>query len=321
MAEDGPDIVHVICGPTASGKSALAVALAERLGGTVINADSMQVYAGLEVLTDQPGAAQRARAPHRLYGLLDAADGCSAGRWRDMALTEIAASLAERRPPVVVGGTGLYLKALMEGIAPIPEVPPTVRAEMRARHDEIGDAAFHAAWIRRDPESFATIGATDTQRMLRAGATDTQRMLRAAEVLEATGQSLSKWQRAPVDGPPPGMGFRSVLLMPPRAEIYDAIEQRFQRMLATGAVAEAERLAARGLDPGLPAMKALGVAQLIAAAEGRMTIEAAAEKAVTATRNYAKRQETWFNGQMIADMMVSEKFSERNLVRIFSDIL
>jgi tRNA dimethylallyltransferase len=310
MAQREKQTVTVIAGPTASGKSALALALAERVGGTVINADSMQVYRGLETLTDQPDAAARARAPHRLYGVLDPAEACSAGRWRALALEAIEAALGASRPPIVVGGTGLYVKALVEGIAPVPEIPGEIRRAVRERHAALGNRAFHALLAERDPWGAAAIRVSDTQRMIRA-----------AEVLETTGRPLSAWQAAAADGPPGHLAFRTILLMPPRGAMYAAIEARVARMVEAGALNEAAALAERGLAPGLPAMKALGVADLAAAARGEVALDAALERHKTATRNYAKRQVTWFQGQMVADFMFLTKFSEREQEEIFSKIL
>jgi tRNA dimethylallyltransferase len=259
---------YVIAGPTASGKSGLAVALAERTGGVVINADSMQVYRGVERLTDQPDRATQARVPHRLYGVLDPSESCSAGRWRTLALAEIEAALAAGRAPVVVGGSGLYLQALMEGLAPTPDIPPAVRAAVRRRHAELGNQAFHAELAARDAAGAAKIPATDSQRMTRA-----------AEVLEATGRSLAQWQRVPACGPPEDLAFRVTV------------------------------------------MKALGVAELAAAARGELETGAAVTRAKTATRNYAKRQITWFKGQMVADFTFYTQYSESFKGKILSEVL
>jgi tRNA dimethylallyltransferase len=310
MPHQNDNLVYVIAGPTASGKSALALALAERLGGVVINGDSMQVYAGLEVLTDQPGAAARERVPHRLYGVLDPGERCSAGRWRDLALQEIENARAESRVPVIVGGSGLYLKALLEGIAPVPEIPADIRAAMRRRHGELGNQAFHDELRQKDPEMAGRIRASDGQRMIRA-----------AEVLEATGRSLADWQAEPADGPPSGLVFRTILLMPPRDVLYAAIDARLDAMMAAGAIDEAVVLANRGLAPDIPAMKALAVPELIAASNGDMDLAAALTRAKTATRNYAKRQITWFKSQIITNKVIELKFSERNMEKILSDIL
>jgi tRNA dimethylallyltransferase len=315
MAPVSPAPVFVICGPTASGKSGLALALAERLaktgaGGTIINADSMQVYRGLEILTAQPGAQTRARVPHKLYGVLAPDDPCSAGRWRDMALVAIGAAQAEGRVPIVTGGTGLYLKALMEGIAPVPDIPMDIRADVRARHTRLGNDGLHAALAAVDPDAAALIGPTDPQRMIRA-----------LEVLEATGEPLKAWEKKQGTGAPAGLDFRTVGLDPPRADLYAAIEARFDGMVAAGAVAEAAVLAARGLDPSLPAMKALGVADMARVAAGSIALDDAVMQAKTASRHYAKRQVTWFKGQMITNFRFNEKLSESLYPKILSDIL
>jgi tRNA dimethylallyltransferase len=305
MAEGiGP--VFVICGPTASGKSSLALALAERVGGVVINADSMQVYRGLEILTAQPGVGARIRAPHLLYGVLEPDDPCSAGRWRNMALSAIAEARAAGRVPILCGGTGLYLKALMEGLAPVPDIPADLRARLRAHHAEIGNAAFHAELVERDP-------ATSVQ------PSDPNRMLRAMEVVEATGKPLSHWQALPPDGPPTGMGFRSVLLDPPRAGLYAAIEARFDAMIEAGAGTEAQALAA--LAPDLPAARALGLRELNQAQAGTLALEDAVIQAKTRSRNYAKRQVTWFRSHIVTYFKYSAKFSESLCEKILSEIL
>ncbi len=275
--------VLVIGGPTASGKSALAVDLAGRLDGVVINADSMQVYRELPVLTAQPDAAARARAPHRLYGVLGGEERCSAGRWRAMAMEEIDAALAAGRRPIVVGGTGLYLEALTQGIADIPPVPDAVRAAATALYDRLGGAAFRAALAGRDPAAAARLPPGDRQRLIRAW-----------EVIAATGRSLSAWQDDAAAGPPPGLTFNVLLVLPPRPALYAACDARFAAMLAAGALDEVRALAARGLDPGLPVMKALGVPELLGHLTGTLGRDEAARLARQATRRYAKRQYTWF---------------------------
>jgi tRNA dimethylallyltransferase len=310
MADRERQTVTVIAGPTASGKSGLALALAERLGGAVINADSMQVYEGLERLTDQPDADAQARAPHRLYGFLDAQEPCSAGRWRVLALEEIDQALQAGRHPIMVGGTGLYLKALVEGIAPVPDIPDAIRVRVRARHAALGNEAFYAELAARDARAAAGIALGDTQRMIRA-----------AEVIEATGRSLIDWQGEPAEGPPAQLRFRTILLMPPREALYAAVEARVERMAAAGGVEEAVALAARGLDTNLPAMKALGVAELAAAARGEGSLEEALTRLKTATRNYAKRQITWFKGQMVTNLVFQTQFSETSRNDFFIKIL
>lgn len=281
--------VVLVGGPTASGKSALALALTEALDGVVINADSMQVYRDLAILTARPGPDDLARAPHRLYGVLPAAVPCSAARWRDRALAAIADALAAGRTPVVVGGTGLYLRALVEGIAAIPPVPPAVRAAAEARLAAIGGAAFRAELAERDPDTAARLADNDRQRLVRA-----------REVVEATGRPISAWRRGRTLAPPPGLVFDVVALLPPRAALYAACDGRFDAMMAAGAVDEVAALDAQGLDPSLPAMKALGVPELRRFVRGALDRAAAVERAKTATRRYAKRQTTWFRHQLPA---------------------
>jgi tRNA dimethylallyltransferase len=276
--------IVVVAGPTASGKSALALALAETLRGTVINADSMQVYRDLDVLSARPGPAETARAPHRLYGVVDAAEACSAGRWRTLALAAIGEARAAGRVPILAGGTGLYLRALLHGLAPVPPVPPDVREEAWALHRALGGARFRAALAARDPEGAARLAPGDTQRLLRA-----------FEVVTATGRPLGEWQRQRTAAS--GLAAAVILLLPPRDALYAACDARFLAMMGRGAVAEVQRLVARGLAPQLPAMKAVGVPELAAHLAGKLTREAAVAAAQQATRRYAKRQYTWFAHQ------------------------
>ncbi|ACI99371.1 tRNA (adenosine(37)-N6)-dimethylallyltransferase MiaA [Rhodospirillum centenum] len=281
--------VLLIGGPTAGGKSALALDLAGRLSGTVVNADSMQLYDGLRVLTARPSVAEEARVPHRLYGIVPPSERMSAARWRDLALAEIAAAHDAGRVPVVVGGTGLYLRALAEGLADIPPVPEPVRAEAQALHRALGTPALHARLAAEDPDGAARLHPGDTTRVLRAW-----------EVLRATGRPLGYWQTAGRAAPPPGLRFLTLVCEPPRDRLYAACDARFLRMLEAGALEEVRRLAALGLDPGLPAMKALGVPELLAHLRGDLPLEAATATAQQATRNYAKRQLTWFRHQIAA---------------------
>ena len=313
IAAAGDDLpVLVIGGPTASGKSALAVALAEQLGGEVINADSMQIYRGLPILTAQPDAATRARAPHRLYGVLDLDQSCSAGRWRSLAIAAIAAARAQGRVPIVVGGTGLYLRALMTGLAEIPDTPPELRARLAAQLEAIGAPAFHRALSERDPEMAARLLPSDRQRLIRA-----------AEVLEATGRSLADWQRAtkPKLAGEAALRFRTVLVAPPRAELYAACNDRFRRMVEQGALLEAQHVAERGLDPALPGMKTLGLPALLSHLRDELPLDGAIEQAQSATRHYAKRQVTWFSRQFIAEFIINEKLSEHNIERFIPLII
>ncbi len=297
--------IVVVAGPTASGKSALALAIAERFSGVVINADSMQVYRELAILTARPGPAALAAAPHRLYGVLPAAERCSVGRWREMALGAIAAEAG--RLPVVTGGSGLYLRALGAGLAPVPEIPAEIAAEGRAMLRDLGSAGLHCDLARLDPVMAARLVPRDSQRLLRAWC-----------VQRATGRSLAAWQ---AETSPAGLGPTLVVaLMPPRAELYAACDARFSAMVAAGALGEVEALLALGLDPSLPAMKAVGVRELAEALAGRLAFAKAVSAAQQATRRYAKRQVTWIRHQMPEAHIVDAQFSERILPRIFAII-
>lgn len=277
----------LIAGPTASGKSALALMLAERCGGTVINADSMQVYRDLRVLTARPTAEDEARVPHRLYGHVDASENYSAGRWCVDAAKALDEARAGGRLPVFVGGTGLYFKALTGGLAAVPPIAPDVRARLRARLMAEGVAALHAELVRRDPATAARIMPRDRSRILRA-----------LEVIEATGRSLGDWHR---EGQPPVVDAERavrVFLTPDRKALVARIEKRFADMLRAGALEEVRALDARNLPEHLPAMKAHGVPWLRRHLRGEITLEEAAAGAVMDTRRYAKRQVTWFRNQM-----------------------
>ncbi|MDJ0387435.1 tRNA (adenosine(37)-N6)-dimethylallyltransferase MiaA [Roseomonas sp. E05] len=311
----------LVAGPTASGKSALALGLAERLGGTVINTDSMQIYAGLEVLTAQPSPGERARAPHRLYGLRDPAEAASVAWWREQALAELATAHAAGRLPVLCGGTGLYFRSLTEGIAPVPEIPPAAREEARTLLAEEGPAALHARLAAADPETAARLRPSDSQRLARA-----------YEVWRGTGQGLASWQRETGTGPArlDGVPWRFAVLRldPPREALRVAIRRRWEAMLQAGAVEEVRALVARGLDPALPAMRAHGVPELSAMLAGRLTPEEAGERACLAIGQYTKRQATWFRHQQLAAPSEThtiharvagmEQFSEREKGEIFS---
>ena len=285
-----PEVI-IVAGPTASGKSALGLKLAVEFGGCVINADSMQVYRELEILTARPGAEALAAAPHRLYGVMAGDQVCSAGRWRDLARREIDAALADRRLPIVVGGTGLYLRALEEGLAALPAIPPEVRLAARALHAELDGAAFHAALAARDPVMAARLHPNDSQRLIRAW-----------EVLEATGRSLADWQaegRAASGAEAPGAyRFLRLSLMPDRESLYTACDRRFEAMMAAGALEEVRRLRDLGLDAGLPVMKALGLRPLLRHLAGELSLAEAVAAGQQETRRYAKRQLTWLRTQV-----------------------
>lgn len=292
--------IVLIAGPTASGKSALALGIAQHLGGVVVNADSMQVYRDLEVLTARPRTEDLTKVRHVLYGHIDGAEAYSVGRWLDDMRAVLAELRREGAVPVIVGGTGLYFKALTEGLAPIPPVPAEIRDRWRRAVAERGAHAMHVELKQRDPETAAQLNPTDAQRLTRA-----------LEVLEATGRGLATWQRLP--GQPlvdPEQAVRLVLGMD-REALYAGAEARFDRMLADGALDEIRRLVARGLSPDLPVMRALGVGPLARHLEGKIGLEAAANASKTETRQYIKRQLTWLKRNMITWKLLHTKEIER----------
>jgi tRNA dimethylallyltransferase len=285
----------VVAGPTASGKSALALRLAEAERGVIINADSMQLYRDLRLLTARPTPADQARVPHRLYGILDAADPASAGRWLQLAGAAIGEASAEGRPAIVVGGTGLYLHALLHGLAPVPDIPTEIRATARARLAALGAAAFHAELAGLDPTMAARLRASDGQRLLRA-----------YEVIVGTGRPLADWQAMPplrIDLP---AGRCGLALVPPRPALYQRIERRLRDMIEQGALDELRALAERALPADLPLMRAVAVPELLAHVAGRVDLETALNRAIVQTRRYAKRQLTWLRHRLPELHVVAE---------------
>lgn len=277
----------LIAGPTASGKSALALALADRLGGAIVNADSMQVYGGLRVITARPSDEEAAQAPHRLYGHIDAGEIYSTGRWLADVAEALTAITAEGRVPIIVGGTGLYFKALTQGLAAVPPIPADIRAQVRGRLESEGVGALYADLIERDPVTAARLMPLDRARIARA-----------LEVVLATGRSLSDWHK---QGLPPLLNAdraAKVFVTCEREGLVARIERRFGAMLEQGALDEVRALAARQLNPLLPAMKAHGVPWLIRHLKGELSLDEAAAGSIMDTRRYAKRQFTWFRGQM-----------------------
>ena len=277
----------LIAGPTASGKSALALDLAVRRGGTVINTDSMQVYRDLRVLTARPTPEEEARVAHRLYGHADAAVNYSAGMWVADAAVALAEARAAGRLPIFVGGTGLYFKALTRGLSAVPEIPPAVREDIRARLVRDGPEALHRELASRDPAMAERLKPRDRVRIARA-----------LEVVEATGRSLADWHREGLPPLLPPERTIAVFLAPDRATLYARIDARFVAMLEQGALEEVAALAARGLDPLLPAMKAHGVPALMRLLRGEISRAEAIKIGQTDTRHYAKRQFTWFRHQL-----------------------
>ena len=274
----------IIAGPTCSGKSGLALALADRLGGTIINADSMQVYRELRIITARPTPADEALVPHRLYGVRPAAEPGSVAWWRAAALRE----MADARVPILCGGTGLYLQSLAQGIADIPEPGPAARAEARALLSAEGPEALHRRLAAADPDTAASLRPSDGQRLARAW-----------EVLRGTGQGLRAWHGAAAAPAP--FRFKLIQLDPPRDGLRAAIAARFDAMLAAGAVEEVQKLLVLGLDPSVPAMRAHGVPELGAYLRGENSLEEARSRAVLATGRYVKRQCTWFRNRLLAD--------------------
>ena len=277
----------LVAGPTASGKSALAVTLAEKLGGVVINADSMQIYRDLRIITARPSVEDERRLPHRLYGHVDAAENFSVGRWCEEAAAALAVAQRTGQAAILVGGTGLYFSTLTRGLAAVPPIPAEIREQVRTRLNNDGVAALHAELKWRDPAAAARLMPGDRARITRA-----------LEVVLATGRSLLDWHD---DNKPPGLDAAQaakVFLMPDRDELLRRIDARFDAMMAAGALDEVRALAARQLDPALPAMKAHGVPWLIRHLAGEVTLDHAVEQAKRDTRQYTKRQGTWFRNQL-----------------------
>jgi len=275
-------MVALIAGPTASGKSALALALASRTGGVVVNADSAQIYRDLPILSAAPTAEERGRAEHRLYGIRDGAEPCSAADWAELAKAEIAAIHASGRLPILVGGTGLYLRTLLDGIAPVPPIESSVRKRVRAQSVEENRSELK----RLDPAAAARLNPADTTRISRA-----------LEVVLSTGRSLAEWQDRREGGIGGRIGLKPLVLLPPRQWLYSRCDARFESMVDAGAVDEVKALLARNLDPALPVMRAIGVREIAAFLAGDIGREEMIRLGQQATRNYAKRQYTWFAHQ------------------------
>ncbi len=278
--------VALIAGPTASGKSALALTLAEERNGVIVNADSAQLYRDLPILSAAPSPAERARVEHRLYGVRDGADPCSAADWADLARGEIASIHAAERLPIVVGGTGLYVRTLLDGIAPVPLIDPAIRAAVRSASVA---------------ENFAALTPLDPCAAARLNPGDSTRIARALEVVRSTGRTLAEWQEERSGGIGQEIALAPLILLPPRDWLVQRCDQRFAQMVDGGALNEVEALLARGLDPDLPVMRAIGVRELGALLGGTASREQAIAAGQIATRRYAKRQYTWFAHQPPAD--------------------
>jgi tRNA dimethylallyltransferase len=281
-----PKII-LIAGPTASGKSALALALAEKLGGAIINADSMQVYRDLRIITARPPPEEEVRVPHRLYGHVDAAENFSVGRWCSEIADVLAAAQRDARTAIVVGGTGLYFSALTQGLAAVPPIPAQIRNEVRARLASDGVEALHAELTQRDPAAAARLMSGDRARVTRA-----------LEVVLATGRSILQWHEANMPARVDAALAAKIFLMPDRDVLLRRIDARFDAMMAAGAMDEVRALAGRHLAPNLPAMKAHGVPWLIRHLNGEIALAEAIEGGKRDTRQYTKRQATWFRNQL-----------------------
>ncbi|WP_176591232.1 tRNA (adenosine(37)-N6)-dimethylallyltransferase MiaA [Sphingobium sp. EM0848] len=274
--------VALIAGPTASGKSALAVRLAHATDGIVINADASQVYADLQILSARPNKEEMASAPHRLFGHIDGAEACTAARWAAEARAEVDRAHLEGRLPILVGGTGLYLRTLLDGIAPVPDIDPAIRAAIRAM--PVTDA--HAALSREDPDAATRLAPADTTRVARA-----------LEVVRSTGKPLREWQQHKQGDIGNRISLSPLILLPPRDWLIARCDLRFEQMIDSGAVSEVEALLARNLSPDLPVMRAIGVPEIAAWLSGEIDRDTMLERGRIATRQYAKRQYTWFSRQ------------------------
>jgi len=308
--------VIVIGGPTACGKSGLALAIAENFDGIIVNADAIQVYRDLRILTARPTEDEEKRIPHRLYGILDAKESCSAGTWQALALKEIENIQNIGKLPIIVGGTGLYLKALTEGIAPIPKIPLSVRKSVREFYSEVGKAEFYTQFTKKDPIMAARIQPNDAQRLMRAW-----------EVMEATGKSISLWQEEKMQSP--NLKFTMVVGTPLREDLYAACDKRIFNMISDGVLEEVKALMIRFQNEkfnNLPVFKAIAFKEFSSYLAGDTTLDIAITKAQQQTRRYAKRQMTWFRNQTNIEAGNKKrnvkvlKYSYLNHDKIISDI-
>ncbi|WP_370170494.1 tRNA (adenosine(37)-N6)-dimethylallyltransferase MiaA [Sphingobium abikonense] len=298
--------VALIAGPTASGKSALAIRLAHNADGVVINADASQVYADLSILSARPSPEEMGDVPHRLFGHIDGAEACSAARWAADARVEIDAAHDQGKLPILVGGTGLYLRTLLDGIAPVPDIDPDIRAAVRA----LPVAQAHEALRHEDPEAASRLAPADTTRVARA-----------LEVIRSTGCTLKAWQAQKSGGIGDRIALAPLILLPPRPWLVDRCDRRFVQMLDQGAVAEVEALLARDLDPALPVMRAIGVPDIAGWLNGDMNRDTMIERVQRATRQYAKRQYTWFAHQPPAGWRREKRYLDDNIIEELATLL
>ena len=305
-----PRRVLIIAGPTASGKSRFALELAKKYGGVIINCDSMQVYDELKIITARPSHSDEINIPHKLYGIISVTDSFSVGIWRNLAISEIKACWEFGKLPIITGGTGLYIKALMEGLSEVPIVSKRIREAAIQRRKRIGAEAFHDELSKFDPESAERLDITDTQRVIRA-----------YEVFMATNFPLSHWHKQEKKTVLFPANYQTIIFEPPRDTLYAKCEDRLEFMLKNGALNEVRVLKNMNLDPNCPAMKALGVPEFLAYLDNKMSLDEALYGAKQATRRYAKRQTTWFRNQIIQNYRLKAQYSKRLLPEIFSNII
>ena len=298
----------VICGPTGSGKSALAVTLAQQFDGIIVNADSMQVYRELEILSSRPNEKDMRSAPHRLYGVMSMHQVCAVAVWRSMALGIIDTCQKAGKLPILCGGTGMYVRFLLDELSRIPDIPVAIRSVTRKTLEEVGNKEFKRLLVERDPISGRRIATGDSQRLARAW-----------EVLEATGFSITYWHKKKRKTNSEN-GFYSVLLMPERRKLYSNCDTRFLEFIDKGAIDEAKRIQELDLLPGLPAFKALGLSELIQYLDGEIGLSSAIELAQRATRRYAKRQVTWFRNQLHEDYLMETQDNDEVKTKLIADI-
>lgn len=301
--------VIVIGGPTASGKSALALALAAKFGGEIVNADSMQIYADLPIITARPDSGDCGRAEHHLYGVLGMKERCSAGQWRERAQDAIRDIHRRDRLPIVVGGTGLYLRALMSGLHDMPTVPAEIRERLNRRLEAEGAPVLHAELSSSDPDTADGLNPADGQRIVRA-----------LEIFIHTGRGLRSWQAGEREEAPADLRFFPLVLLPPREDLYVIANDRFETMLENGAIDEVASLLERSPAEDFPLLKAVGVPPIRGYLAGEIDLERLKELGKRDTRRYAKRQMTWFRHQFIPQMSIETKYSEINPDQIFSEI-
>lgn len=286
--------VLIIAGPTASGKSSFALKVAEKYNGEIINADSLQVYKDIDIITSQPPAADKKRCPHHLYGVFSPDESCSAGLWRKLAVERIQKVLDHDKLAIVVGGTGLYLKTLTDGISPIPVIKDSIRQQARALFDVVGAEEYFELVKKRDAAAASSINPKDKQRMIRI-----------MEVYEGTGKRLSEWHKQSGQSSEPWT-YLNILILPPRDHVYERINKRFRDMVEEGVVDEVKNFLAKRYPQTSTAHKAVGLKEIAAYLDGKMTLDAAIDKACQLTRNYAKRQYTWFRGQFSPDILIED---------------